>query len=48
LELAFVKWRSAYGDQLDKKVFFDRVLGLAGTGQKAREVIQFLLEKDPS
>jgi len=48
LESAFGKWKLAYGGRLDKKVFFERVLGLAGTGQKAREVIHFLLEKDRS
>jgi hypothetical protein len=48
LKSAFWKWESAYGGQLDKKAFFERVLGLSDTGQKAREVIDFLLEKEPS
>jgi hypothetical protein len=37
---------SAYGGQLDKKAFLERVLQLPETGQKAKEVIQFLLKKE--
>jgi hypothetical protein len=48
LQSAFGKWKSAYGEQLDKKIFFERVLQLPDTGQKVKEVIQFLLEKEPS
>lgn len=48
LESAFGKWKSAYGGQLDKKAFLERVLQLPETGQKAKEVIQFLLEKESS
>ena len=48
MESAFEKWKSAYGEQLDKKIFFERVLQLPDTGQKVTEVIRFLLEKEPS
>jgi hypothetical protein len=48
LDSAFGKWKSAYGGQLDKKAFLERVLQFPDTGQKVKEVIHFLLEKEPS
>ena len=48
MKRGFEKWKSAYGEQLDKKIFFERVLQLPDTGQKVREVIHFFLEKEPS
>lgn len=48
VESGFEKWNSAYGGQLDKKVFLERVLRLPDTGQKVKEVIQLLLEKESS
>jgi hypothetical protein len=48
LESAFGKWKSAYGEQLDRKIFFERLLKLPDTGRKVRDVIHFLLEKEPS
>jgi hypothetical protein len=48
LESVFGKWKSAYGGQLDKKAFLERLLELPETGEKAKEVIQFLLEKESS
>lgn len=47
LESAFGKWKSAYGGRLDRKLFLGRVLQLTNTGQKVREVIHILLEKEP-
>ena len=47
MESAFAKWRSAYGGELDRKAFLERVLQAPEIGQKVREVIHFLLEKEP-
>ena len=44
LESAFAKWRSAYGGQLDREGFLERVLQARETGQKVREIICFLRE----
>jgi hypothetical protein len=46
VETAFEKWKSAYGDQLDKNAFLERILQLSETGLKAREVIHFVLGKE--
>jgi len=48
VETAFGKWKSAYGDKLDKNAFLGRVLQLPETGQKVKEVIRFVLEKETS
>jgi hypothetical protein len=48
VETVFGKWKSAYGDQLDKNTFLERVLELPETGQKVKEVIRFVLEKETS
>ena len=48
IESAFRKWQTAYGNGLDKRAFLERLLQLSETGQKAREVATFLLEKDSS
>jgi hypothetical protein len=48
VEMAFGKWRSAFGDQLDKNAFLERILQLPETGLKAKEVIRFVLEKQTS
>ena len=48
VETAFGKWKSAYGDQLDKNAFLERVLQLPETGLRAKEVIRFVLEKETS
>lgn len=48
LESAFEKWKSAYGGQLGKKTFLERVLQMPDTGQKVQEVIHFLLEREAS
>jgi hypothetical protein len=46
LESAFGKWQLAYGNEMSKRAFLERILQLPETGQKAREVASFLLEKD--
>lgn len=46
LESAFGKWRHAYGSQLEKRTFLERLLQLSETGNISREVARFLLEKD--
>ena len=48
VETAFGKWKTAYGDQLDKNAFLERILQLPETGLKAKEVIHFVLEKETS
>ena len=48
LESAFKKWRLAYADEIEKKAFLERILQLAETGVKVREVAMFLLRKDLS
>jgi hypothetical protein len=48
VEMAFGKWKSAYGGQLDKNVFLERILQLPETGLKVKEVIRFVLEKQTS
>jgi len=46
LESSFGKWRLAYGDEIGRRAFLERILQLPETGQKAREVGLFFLEKD--
>jgi len=48
LESAFGKWKTAYGGRLDEKIFFEQLLQLPETGQKVKEVIHFLQEKESS
>jgi hypothetical protein len=48
VETAFGKWKLAYGNQLDKKRFLERVLQLPETGLKAKEVIRFVLDNEAS
>jgi len=43
---AYGKWRSGYGDQMSWRAFLLRVSQLSETGQKAQDVIKFLLETD--
>jgi len=44
-ESAFGKWQHAYGSQLEKRAFLERLLQLPETGRKSCEVARFLLEK---
>jgi hypothetical protein len=46
LEAAFGKWQLAYSGEVSKSAFLERLLQLPETGQRAREVAIFLLEKD--
>ena len=46
LEAAFGKWQVAYSSEVTKRAFLERLLQLPETGQRAREVASFLLEKD--
>lgn len=46
LEAAFTKWQRAYGNELTRRIFFERLLQLPETGQKVREIIFFFLEND--
>jgi len=46
LEAAFGKWQVAYTSEVTKRAFLERLLQLPETGQRAREVASFLLEKD--
>jgi len=46
LESAFTKWRMGYGDEMNWRTFLERLLQLHETGQKVREVVSFLREKD--
>jgi len=45
LQNAFHIWQVAYGNELTKKDFLERLLKLPETGQAAREVSSYLLEK---
>jgi len=43
LESAFIRWKLAYADEIDKKAFLERVQQLSETGAKARDLAAFLL-----
>lgn len=45
MEAAFGKWQVAYSSEVTKRAFLERLLQLPETGQRAREVAGFLLEK---
>jgi len=46
LEAAFGKWQVAYSSEVTKRAFLERLLQLPETGERARELASFLLEKD--